>query len=146
MEIKSTAFTNEQPIPQQFTCYGDNISPPLTITNVPASSQSLALWVHDPDAPKGDFTHWIVWNINPQTTHILQDQVPIDAVEGVTSFGTTGYGGPCPPSGMHRYIFELFALGATLNMPPNSLARDVYSALQTHTVTHATLMGTVSAR
>jgi Raf kinase inhibitor-like YbhB/YbcL family protein len=145
MQIKSTSFTNNQPIPDQFTCHGDGTSPNLSFSAVPADAKSLALWMHDPDAPSGDFNHWIVWNLKPSTTEITEGSLPMDAIEGKNDFNKAEYGAPCPPqaSGTHHYIFELFALDAPLVLPAGASARHVRADLQSHVLAHATLTGTV---
>jgi Raf kinase inhibitor-like YbhB/YbcL family protein len=121
MKLTSEAFEDNRSIPKQYTCQGEDVSPPLRIAGVPEGSKSLALLVHDHDAPSGDFVHWIIWNINPQTIEkIEQGTTPIDSVEGTTDFNRIGYGGPCPPSGIHRYEFHLYALDSVLDLPAGS--------------------------
>lgn len=117
MKIFSRAFQSGELIPSKYTCDGNNISPPLKISGIPKAAKSLALIVDDPDAPAGTWVHWIIWNINPQTTSIAEQSVPADAIEGKTSFGKSGYGGPCPPSGTHRYFFKIYALDTWLDLP-----------------------------
>lgn len=141
MQLKSPEFSDQQMIPIKYTCKGNNISPPLHITDVPEGTVSLTLILHDPDAPGGDFVHWLVWNIPPEVTEIAEGQVPTHASQGMTSFGKPTYGGPCPPSGTHRYIFTLTALDSILDLP---LATDRYkllSAMKPHTIETATLTG-----
>lgn len=131
MKLSSTAFQNNAIIPARYTCDGVNVNPPLTISDVPAGTQSLALIVHDPDAPRGDWTHWLVWGIDSTTTTIAEDSVPAGAIQGVTDFGSAAWGGPCPPSGTHRYVFKLYALDAKLEL----------SARQGHILEEAELVG-----
>lgn len=114
MKIESSAFENNGMIPAKYTCDGQNINPPLKISDVPQSAKSLALVIDDPDAPKGTWIHWVVMNINPMTKEISEHSVPKGAKELKTSFGKLGYGGPCPPSGTHRYFFKLYALGGKI--------------------------------
>lgn len=114
MELKSPAFRDSQYIPKKYTCEGDDTSPPLQISAVPEGAESLVLIIKDPDAPNGDWIHWLVWNIDPQTQEIKKGSVPEGAVEGVTSFGAPGYRGPCPPGGSHVYLFKLYALDIKL--------------------------------
>ncbi len=116
MTLTSSAFEPGGYIPELYTCDGLNISPPLEFGNVPAQAKSLALVVNDPDAPSGNWVHWAVWNIPPTTVGVQAGEKILSAVEGLTSFGRNGYGGPCPPDGEHRYFFELYALDATLNL------------------------------
>ena len=108
MNLTSPAFGNNQSIPAKYTCTGQNVSPPLQWSGVPAHTTSLALTVDDPDAPSGHFMHWDVTQI-PPTTNAIPEGGRV-GVEGTNGFGKTGYGGPCPPSGEHRYVFTLKAL------------------------------------
>lgn len=101
--------------------------------------------MHDPDAPGGDFTHWTLWNISPATTDLPEGIAPAGTVQGVTSFGTTGYGGPCPPSGTHRYTFDLFALDTLLDLPEGAQRQEVEAAMQGHVIGQTRLIGLVSA-
>lgn len=113
MQINSPAFQMGQPIPARFTCDGEDRSPALTWSGVPAGAKSLVLVCDDPDAPMGTWIHWIVTNIPPAAAGIPENgPLPEGAVEIKNSFGRTSYGGPCPPSGVHRYYFRLYALDA----------------------------------
>lgn len=140
MRITSPSFENNAAIPARYTCDGENIHPPLTVSGVPANAKSLMLIVDDPDAPRGVWVHWTVWNIDPTTREITERSVPAGAVEGKTSFGKSGYGGPCPPSGTHRYFFKLFALDATLDLPPETDAAGLERAMEGHILDRAELM------
>lgn len=142
MKLTSSAFENNQDIPTQYTCDGDNVNPPLTVLEVPPNSVSLALIIDDPDAPAGTWIHWVVINIDPKTRVINENSVPQGATEGVTSFGQPGYGGLCPPSGTHRYFFKLYALDSTLNLSSNAEKSDVEKAMSGHILAKAELMGT----
>src|ERR1051325_11461887 len=102
MTLRSSAFANNAAIPAKYTCDGANVSPPLAISGVPPAAKSLALTVDDPDAPGGSFTHWLVWKIPPSTTSIAEGQHL--GTEEQNGFGKPGYGGPCPPSGLHHYV------------------------------------------
>lgn len=115
MKITSPAFENRQQIPIKYTCNGENINPPLEFSEVPAEAKSLVLIIDDPDAPMGTWVHWVVYNINPDATVVKENSLPDGGVEGMTSFGKPGYGGPCPPSGTHRYFFKLYALNKVLS-------------------------------
>ena len=141
MKISSAAFENNSFIPSKYTCEGQEINPPLEFKDVPEDTKSLVLIVDDPDAPMKTWVHWIIWNIDAKTTQILQNSCPKGAVEGITSFGRTGYGGPCPPSGTHRYFFKLFALDKMLDLSPNSHARDIESTIEGHIIRKAELIG-----
>lgn len=116
MKITSSAFEDRQHMPGKYTCNGENINPPLEFSEVPQETKSLVLIVDDPDAPRETWVHWIVYNINPQLRKISENSIPGGGEEGTTSFGKTGYGGPCPPSGVHRYFFKLYALNKTLSI------------------------------
>src|SRR3989338_7622111 len=99
MRLSSPAFSHNQSIPSQYTCDDVDVNPPLAISDVPAEAASLVLIVDDPDAPRGDWVHWTVWNIDPKTTSITENSVPAGAAEGTTDFGRTGWGGPDRKSG-----------------------------------------------
>src|SRR3989344_3924638 len=114
MKILSPAFEANQMIPPKYTCDGENINPPLQIADVPANTKSLILISDDPDASMGTWVHWTVWNIPPETKEIGENSAPIGAVEGMTSFGDKGYGGPCPPSGPLPIFFNYNVLDAWL--------------------------------
>lgn len=141
MIIESPAFEQHQPIPAQYTCEGENRSPPLHFSGLPQGTSSLVLIMDDPDAPMGTFDHWIAWNIPPQMTDLQTgDTLPH---EGVNGFGNQGYGGPCPPRGKpHRYFFKLYALNTTLNLPEGSSKSAVESAMKSHILEEASLIGT----
>ncbi len=140
--ISSTAFENNGGIPAKYTCDGMDINPPLAIHGTPAGAKSLALIVDDPDAPRGIWVHWVVWNIDPKTTAIGEDSVPKGAAQGINDFRKHDYGGPCPPSGTHRYFFKLYALDTQLNIGPNSEKTSLEKAMQGHIISQAQIMGT----
>jgi len=140
MKISSSAFADGKSIPSKYTCDGADTSPPLSIEGVPPGAKSLALIMDDPDAPGGTFDHWIVWNIDPKTTAIAEGQSP-KGIAGRNGFGKDGYGGPCPPSGEHRYYFKLYALDMTLNLPPSSKKADLEKAMKGHTLADGQMMG-----
>ena len=146
MELSSSAFEPEGEIPPQYTCDGQDVNPPLLITDVPEDAKSLVLIVDDPDAPVGDWVHWTIWNISPDTTEIAEDSVPANSIEGVTDFGRAGWGGPCPPSGSHRYFFKLFALDTELTLDQSAKKADILNAIKGHIIDKAELMGTYSRR
>ena len=143
MIIKSSAFQNKELIPSKYTCDGEDINPPLEIEGVPEEAKSLVLIVDDPDAPMGTWVHWVVWNISPEIKHIGEDSIPAaaGAQEGMTDFGRPGYGGPCPPSGTHRYFFKLYALDTELDLPASARKEDVEEAMKGHILDSATLVG-----
>lgn len=141
MQLTSPAFENDGPIPKEYTCQGKNVNPPLAISEVPAEAKSLVLVMTDPDAPRGTFIHWTVWNIPTDTTAIAEDSVPAGAVEGATSKGKPGYLGPCPPDGEHRYRFILIALDTTLDLPPTTTDDQLQAAGSGHVVERTELVG-----
>ena len=145
MKITSSAFQEGGNIPSKFTCDGGDNSPPLQISEIPSSAKSLALVVDDPDAPSGLFTHWIVWNISPQTNGIAEGTAP-KGVQGTSDLGKSGYGGPCPPSGTHRYYFKIFALDRELNLPSGTKRNQLDAAIKGHVVAQGELMGRYSRK
>jgi hypothetical protein len=148
LRITSPDFTQGASIPALFTCEGQNTSPTLVITGVPATAKSLALVVDDPDAPGGTFTHWLLWNIPPGTKKLPAGSVPPGVLQGTNDFGTRGYSGPCPPSGTHRYFFRLSALDTVLHLAAGASRDDFDTALRGHVLLTGELMGrfTKSAR
>ncbi len=141
MQLSSSAFGNNQLIPAKYTCDDVDISPPLSIADVPANAKSLVLIVNDPDSVGGNWIHWMVWNIDPSTREIAENSVPTGVTEGTNSFGKTSYGGPCPPSGTHRYVFNLYALDVVLNLSSDAKNQDVEEAMSNHIIDQATLIG-----
>ncbi|MBI2551718.1 YbhB/YbcL family Raf kinase inhibitor-like protein [Candidatus Uhrbacteria bacterium] len=141
MRIESPAFGQNERIPKKYTCDGEDVNPPLTIADVPEGTKSLALIHDDPDATDGTWVHWTVWNITPDTRALEEGKVPQGAMEGTQSWGRTGYGGPCPPSGAHRYFFKLYALDATLDLPASTDAQGLTSAMEGHILAQAELIG-----
>ena len=146
MELKSSAFAAAGMIPKQYTCDGQDISPPLNWSDVPPGTKSLALIADDPDAPMGTWVHWVVWNIPPTLRGLdenvpKRDSLPNGIKQGMTDFKKIGYGGPCPPSGTHRYFFKLYALDTTLNLPPTTIKKELEKALHGHVLQQAELIG-----
>lgn len=146
-QLMSPAFRDGANIPPQYSCKGQNVSPPLNILNCDPQAQSLALIMHDPDAPAGDYTHWLMWDIPTSTETIAANSVPVGAVQGVNSNDEDGYMGPCPPagSGTHRYMFELYALDTTLSLPSGSSRTQLEEAMKGHTIDSYTLTGLFAA-
>jgi len=144
-KLASRAFANGEAIPKRFTCDGKNVSPPLAWTGAPAGSQSFALVVDDPDAPAGTFTHWIVFNLPAGTSSLAPRmtaaKLPPDAGQGLNDFGKPGYGGPCPPSGEHRYIHHLYALDTKLTGLSQPRRQQIDEALKGHVLGETTLLG-----
>jgi Raf kinase inhibitor-like YbhB/YbcL family protein len=143
MKITSSAFQQGASIPSKFSCDGADTSPPLQIQEIPPAAKSLVLIVDDPDAPSGLFTHWIAWNISPQTSTIAEGSAP-KGMQGSNDFGKSGYGGPCPPSGTHRYFFKIFALDQELTLAAGSKRAQLDSAMKGHVLAQGELMGRYS--
>jgi Raf kinase inhibitor-like YbhB/YbcL family protein len=144
--LTSSAFSPGGEIPSRYTCDGDDVSPPLAWSDPPAGTQSLALVVDDPDAPGRTFTHWLGWGLSPDTSGLEEGQAP--AVEGRNDFGTTGYGGPCPPPGHgpHRYVFRLHAVDAELELPTGAPRDELERLIGEHALAVAELIGTYERR
>jgi hypothetical protein len=138
MELSSPAFENADLIPKKYTCNGEDVSPPLAIEDIPANTRSLTLIVDDPDAPSGTFVHWVVYDIAP-TPNIGEGSVP--GIQGMNSFKKTAYGGPCPPSGTHRYFFKLYALDDKLGLGEGESKQEVVKAMEGHIIGSAELVG-----
>lgn len=142
--VSSPDFQPGRQIPREYTGHGDDVSPPLQITGIPSNAVALAVIVDDPDAPRGTFTHWTVWNLRPDTRELIRgvDVRSVGGVEGQNDFGVSRYRGPMPPSGTHRYYFRVFALDKMLDVPLNSRADEVWRNLAGHTIAWGELMGT----
>ena len=145
-KIISTAFAEGDMIPRPFAWDGKDESPPLTWTDVPANTKSLALICDDPDAPMGTWVHWVLFNL-PPTVDRLPEGVPGDktlgngGVHGLNDFGRLGYGGPCPPGGTHRYFFKLFALDAELQLKGGASKSQLLEVMEGHILAETHLMG-----
>jgi Raf kinase inhibitor-like YbhB/YbcL family protein len=139
MKVTSPDFQHNGNIPAKFTCQGQDVSPTLEISGVPAHAKSLALIVDDPDAPMGNWDHWIVFNIDPAAKVIQESAVP--GVQGWNDFGRVDWGGPCPPSGTHRYFFKLYALDTMLALKPGAKKKDLEKAMQGHILGKTELIG-----
>lgn len=137
ISVRSPAFTQGGQIPRKYSCEGENINPPLEISGFPANTRSMALILEDPDAVKGIFYHWLVWNI-PPTESISENSEP--GITGSNSSGTEGYTGPCPPTGSHRYYFRIFALDTLLDIPAGSDKDALEKAMQHHQLSTGEIM------
>ena len=146
LNISSPAFEMNGLIPAKYTCDGLNVNPPLVIGGVPSGTKSLALIVDDPDAPMGIWVHWVVWNVKPTTREIKESSVANGAVEGVNDFRRNAYGGPCPPSGTHRYFFKLYALDTSLELSPNMNKAGLESAMKGHVLSQTEFVGIYKRR
>ena len=148
LTISSSAFQEGDKIPAKYTCEGQDVSPPLAWSEPPAGTRSLALIVDDPDAPGGVFTHWLLFNIPPDSRELpeavpTQAELASGALQGKTDFGRTGYGGPCPPPGRpHRYQFTLYALDQPLDLEGGASKKQLLSAMQGHILAQGQLTGT----
>jgi Raf kinase inhibitor-like YbhB/YbcL family protein len=145
MELTSTAFKHNGTIPALHSYHGGNISPPLAIIGVPADAVSLALICDDPDAPRGMWVHWVVWNLDPKSTRIPQGGLPASAVLGKNSWGKAEWGGPAPPSGTHHYVFKLYALREPVVLKPGADAKSLEAAMTGKIVAETKLIGLYAA-
>ena len=146
IKITSSAFEHEGLIPPKYTCDGADISPPLQWEGVPEATMSIALISDDPDAPMGTWVHWVIFGL-PADTKELAENIPPDetlpngARQGISNFGRIGYGGPCPPSGTHRYFFKIYALDTELELAPGAGKSDLLKAMEGHTLGQGQLIG-----
>jgi len=143
LTITCSAFENRGVIPAKYTCDGDDVNPPLSVDGIPEGTQSLVLIVDDPDAPMGTWDHWVVWNI-PPVKKIEENSVP--GTEGLNDFGRHSYGGPCPPSGTHRYFFKVYALDTKLDLDANSRKKNLERAMQGHILAKGEIIGLYSRK
>ena len=143
LAIRSMAFDHNGHIPSKYTCEGENCNPPLGITDTPPQTKSLALIMEDLDAPRGIFVHWLVWNLAP---HNSITEKTNQGISGTNSFGKIGYGGPCPPSGTHRYFFRVFALDTTLDMEAGADKDALIEAMKDHIIAKGEIMGLYSKK
>jgi Raf kinase inhibitor-like YbhB/YbcL family protein len=151
IKITSSAFQDGGLIPSKYTCDGTDVSPPLQWNEVPESTKSIAVICDDPDAPMGTFVHWVLFNLPAETRELVEDippddTLPNDAKQGTSDFGRTGYGGPCPPSGTHRYYFKIYALDNELNLPDKARKSELVKAMEGHILGQGQLMGKYKRR
>lgn len=151
IEVKSTAFADGRMIPKVYTCQGKDISPPLSWAGVPAEAKSIALIMDDPDAPRGTWVHWVLYNIPPDSKGLEENvprgaSLPNGAKHGKNSWPKLGYGGPCPPSGTHRYYFKIYALDIVLPHQSEGTKNQLLKAMQGHILAEGQLMGTYSKK
>jgi Raf kinase inhibitor-like YbhB/YbcL family protein len=137
IQVMSSAFEEGGPIPQRYTCDGEEISPPLSWESVPEGTQSIVLIADDPDAPRGTFVHWVLYDL-PANARELPEDTPRDKIlangarQGINDGGDFGYMGPCPPSGTHRYFFKVYALDTRVNLPPGNRKADLLKVMEGH--------------
>jgi Raf kinase inhibitor-like YbhB/YbcL family protein len=146
MEIRSTAFQKGGMIPRKYTCDDMNISPPLEWDSVPQGVKSFAVICDDPDAPSGTFVHWVYYDIPANVTKLAEGIKPERSPagggkQGISDFRKTGYGGPCPPGGIHRYYFKLYALDSVTGLGPGASKQQLLEAMQGHIIAQSELMG-----
>ena len=147
IKVTSVAFQQGQPIPRQYTCAGVNVSPPLEWSGLPKTARTIAIVVNDPDAPGGSWIHWVLYNVPADNIGFVEN-VPMSETlkaggfQGKNDFGKIGYGGPCPPSGTHRYFFKLYAVDAELPLKAGATWAELDKALDDHVVGQGQLMGT----
>jgi Raf kinase inhibitor-like YbhB/YbcL family protein len=151
IQITSSAFQDGGLIPAKYTCDGADVSPPLQWDNVPQSAKSIALICDDPDAPMGTFVHWVLFNLPAETRQLAEKvaadkTLPSGARQGTSGFGRVGYGGPCPPSGTHRYFFKIYALDTTLDLPAGARKSDLLKVMQGHILAQGQLVGKYKRR
>lgn len=140
--VTSAAFFDGETVPQQYTCDGADVSPPLDVSGIPSDAAELALIMEDPDAPGGTFVHWVLWGVDGAVTSLPEGGVPDGAVHGSTSFGGNHYGGPCPPPGdPHRYIFTVYALSEAPNLEPGASADELRAAIDGSVLAEGSLTG-----
>lgn len=148
--LTSEVFIEGEPIPSKYACNGDDISPPLAWNGAPDNTNSFVLIMDDPDAPVGMWVHWVLFNIPGNATaldagFLTEAELPDGSQQGTNSWGRLGYGGPCPPSGVHRYFFKLYALNAPLTLDESATKEELLTAMEGHILMETELMGTYSA-
>ena len=151
MKLISTVFNNKDTIPSRYTCDGQDVSPPLVWSPPPADTRSLALICDDPDAPGKTWVHWVIYNL-PPSTHSLPEAVPRESaiagsgIQGINDFHQPAYGGPCPPEGIHRYFFKLYALDKTIELPSRATKAELEAAMEGHILDCGELMAYYSRK
>jgi Raf kinase inhibitor-like YbhB/YbcL family protein len=146
MILESGAFPDGGAIPRRYTCDGDDVSPPLSWREAPPGTASFALVVDDPDAPAGTWVHWVLFDVPASVSAIQEGALPPGAREGKNSWGRSGYGGPCPPSGTHRYFFRLYAVDRALGLAAGITAAELARTLDGHVLAEAVWMGRYARR
>src|SRR2546430_162889 len=151
IKLTSSAFSEGQPIPRAYTCDGVNISPPLEWSGVPKTARTIAIVCDDPDAPGGTWVHWVLYNLPAENIGLVEnlpatENVKAGGFQGQNDFGKSGYGGPCPPSGTHRYYFKIFAFDRELDLPSGAKRGQLDAAMKGHVVAQGELMGRYSRK
>jgi Raf kinase inhibitor-like YbhB/YbcL family protein len=147
--VGSPAFSSMQPIPSKYTCDGADISPAINWENIPAAAKSIVLICDDPDAPVGDWVHWVCYDIPPTVTGLPEnvakaDTIALGGTQGLTDFHRIGYGGPCPPGGTHRYFFKVYALDTMLHYAAGKTKKEIEKAIKGHILAQGELVGVYS--
>ncbi len=154
IKIKSPVFEDGEPIPPRYTCVDADISPPLEwdVSNVSIPDKgSIALICDDPDAPRGSWIHWVIFNLPPETSELPEMVMPREelengALQGANGWGNIGYSGPCPPSGTHRYFFKIYALDTKLDLSPGATKKELLNAMENHIMDEGQIMGTYTRK
>jgi len=151
IKITSSAFQDGGLIPAKYTCDGADVSPPLQWDNVPQTAKSIALICDDPDAPMGTFVHWVIFGLPAETRQLAEKvaadkTLPSGARQGTSGFGRVGYGGPCPPSGTHRYFFKIYALDTKVDLPAGARKSDLLKVMEGHILAQGQLVGKYKRR
>ena len=149
IKLTSSAFKDGQPIPRGYTCDGADVSPPLEWSDIPKNAKTIALVADDPDAPSGTFVHWVLYNLPAEGMGLIENTPMTETLkgggmQGTNDFKKIGYGGPCPPSGTHHYLFKLYALDGEVALKPGATRADLEKAMEGHVLGQAQLMGTYS--
>jgi Raf kinase inhibitor-like YbhB/YbcL family protein len=147
IKLTSAAFKDGESIPRAYTCDGVNISPPLEWSGAPKTAKTIAIVCDDPDAPAGTWVHWVLYNMPAENIGLVENLPATESVkaggfQGLNDFGKTGYGGPCPPSGTHRYSFRVYAVDSELPLKAGATKADLMKALEGHVLMQGQLMGT----
>jgi len=151
IKLSSTAFQDNDLIPAKYTCDGDNVSPPLAWSLIPPNTKSIVLIVDDPDAPSKTWVHWVLYDVPASVTQLAeainpQPSLPGGGKNGKNDFNKSGYGGPCPPSGTHRYFFKIYALDSETGLQPGATKEELLRAMDDHVIGQAQLVGKYQRR
>ncbi len=147
IKLTSTAFKDGESIPRPYTCDGINISPSLEWSGVPKTAKTIAIVCDDPDAPGGTWVHWVLYNLPAENIGLVEnlpatENLKAGGFQGKNDFGKIGYGGPCPPSGTHRYFFRVYAIDSELPLKAGATKAELVKAMEGHTLVQGQLMGT----
>ena len=147
MQITSSVFREGEAIPRKYTCDGEDVSPPLSWSGAPEGTESFVLIADDPDAPVGTWVHWVIYDLPVGVTSLPEgveavERPHVGGISGITDFRRLGYGGPCPPSGTHRYFFKLYALDTVMDLPAGATKKKLLQAMEGHILDQTELVGT----